>query len=308
MKNIVTVTFNPAIDVSTTVTELVPQRKMKCTSPIYQPGGGGINVARVITRLGGRAIAIYLAGGYTGDYFNKLLEQENVLCIPTSISASTRENMVVLDIKTNQQYRFGMPGPEIGISEIQKCLFSVNSIADIDMLVASGSLPQGAPSDTFVELGKIAASKKALFIVDTSGEPLVNAVAGGVYLIKPNLRELCTLSGKELSSDDEIIGAAQALVSSGRCQVVVVSLGDQGAILITKNENRKIIPPKVKVKSTVGAGDSMVAGIVTSLANGAGILEAFRYGVASGTAATLNAGTELCHFADVENLYRELPD
>ena len=142
--------------------------------------------------------------------------------------------------------------------------------------------------------------------MDTSGEALRKVVETGVYLIKPNLRELSALAGKELLSEQEITAAAEALVKSGNCQVVVVSLGARGAMLVTEKETLKIIPPAVTVKSTVGAGDSMLAGIVTFLAKGEGIAQAFRYGLASGTAATLNPGTELCRLSDVNSLYKQL--
>jgi 6-phosphofructokinase 2 len=306
MKKIVTVTFNPAIDKSTTVAELIPEKKLSCTTPVYQPGGGGINVARAASRLGGDVTAVYLAGGYTGNYFNELLEKERVKCIVTQTKAQTRENMVVFEAKSGQQYRFGMPGPEISASEWKQCLTSTAAIAEMDYLVVSGSLPKGIPADIFEQLARIAKHRNAGLIVDTSGEALRKAVETGVYLIKPNLRELSALAGKELSSEQEIIAAAETLVKSGNCQVVVVSLGARGAVLVTDKETLKIIPPAVAVKSTVGAGDSMVAGIVTFLAKGKGVAEAFRYGLASGTAATLNPGTELCHLPDVENLYKQL--
>ena len=306
MKKIITVTFNPAIDKSTSVAELIPEKKLNCTDPVYQPGGGGINVARAVSRLGGDVTAVYLAGGYTGSYFNELLDKEHVRRIVTQTKAPTRENMVVFETSSGQQYRFGMPGPEITRLEWQQCLNSISEIAEMDYLVASGSLPKGIPADVFDELAKIAKSRSAKLIVDTSGEALGRAVAAGVYLIKPNLRELSALTGKELLSEEEIIAAAESLVKSGNCQVVVVSLGNKGAILVTAEEKLKIVPPQVNVKSTVGAGDSMVAGIVTQLARGNGLVEAFKYGIASGTAATLSPGTELCHLGDVADLYKRL--
>jgi len=306
MKRIVTVTFNPAIDKSTTVTELIPEKKLSCTNPVYQPGGGGINVARVIARLGGEVTALYLAGGYSGNAFSDLLEKESIKSIVTQTVGQTRENLVVLETSTGRQYRFGMPGPEIAQLEWQQCLHSLRSIPEIDYIVASGSLPPGIPNEIFEELAAIAKHKKAKLIIDTSGEALKKAVAAGIYLIKPNLRELSMLIGKELLSEQNIIESASALIKTGKCEVVVVSLGANGAILVTEKESLKIIPPAVTVKSTVGAGDSMVGGIVMLLARGQSLAEAFKYGIASGTAATLNSGTELCHTEDVDRLYRQL--
>lgn len=306
MNKIVTVTFSPAIDKSTTIPELLPEKKLSCTNPVYQPGGGGINVARAASRLGGDVAAVYLAGGYTGNNFNELLEKEHIESIVTHTNAPTRENMVVFDNKSGLQYRFGMPGPEISTSEWKQCLSSIESIPQMGFIVASGSLPPGIPETVFGDLAAIANQKRAKYVVDTSGEALRHAVSAGVYLIKPNLRELSALTGRELSSEDEIIAAARSLIKNGGCEVIVVSLGAGGALLVTASEDLKMTSPTVKVKSTVGAGDSMVAGIITRLSKGGDLIQAFKYGVASGTAATLNAGTELCHPDDVETLYKLL--
>jgi len=159
MNKIVTVTFNPAIDKSTTVPELIPEKKLSCTEPVYQPGGGGINVARAASRLGGDVVAVYLAGGYTGDSLNKLLEKEMVERIVTHTSAATRENIVVFDVKSGLQYRFGMPGPRISTSEWKQCLTSITAIPEIGYIVASGSLPSGIPVTVFDDLAEIANKK-----------------------------------------------------------------------------------------------------------------------------------------------------
>ena len=304
MSAIITVTFNPAIDKSTSVPVLIPEKKLNCALPVYEPGGGGINVARAIKKLGREATAVYLAGGYSGKTFTQLLTDELVDSIVTETRESTRENLIVLETASNQQYRFGMPGPTIRELEWQDCLKSIENTMEVGYIVASGSLPQGIPTDIFARIAFIARKKNARLIVDTSGEALKEAVAAGVYLIKPNLGELSMLLGKEELNIELVDDAAKEVIEKGNCEVVVVSMGPAGAMLVTKELVLQIMPPAVKRKSTVGAGDSMVAGIALSLTRNKSLTEAVQYGVACGTAATMNPGTELCRKEDAEHLYK----
>ncbi len=304
MSKIITITFNPAIDKSTTVPALIPEKKLKCTKPVYEPGGGGINVARAIKKLGGTATAIYMAGGYTGKAFTQLLNKEGIDSIVAEIKENTRENLIVYETSTNQQYRFGMPGPSILEHEWQQCLAQIENIKEADFIIVSGALPQGIPLAVYSKIGSIARSINAKLIVDTSGEALMEAVQTGLYLIKPNLAELSSLLGKEGLNIERVDEAAREVINKGKCEVVVVSMGAAGALLVTKNLAMHIMPPAVKIKSTVGAGDSMLAGIVLSLAQNKSIEEAAQYGVACGTAATMNAGTELCRKEDADHLYK----
>ena len=214
----------------------------------------------------------------------------------------TRENLIVVDASSNAQYRFGMPGSEITEPEWKACLHQLEQMKDATYIVASGSLSPGIPTDIFKKIAGIAKKIDAKLIVDTSGEALQQAVKEGVYLIKPNLNELASLTGKKQLSKDDIIKEARIIITSGGCEVMVVSLGGDGALLVTRDEAVQFIPPSVERKSTVGAGDSMVAGIVFSLQQNKSIKEAVQYGVASGTAATMNAGTELCKLTDVQKL------
>lgn len=304
MAKILTVTFNPVIDKSTTVSALIPEKKLRCTPPKFEPGGGGINVARAIKKLGGEARALYLAGGYTGVFLNELLKKEGVDTRPIEISRHTRENLIVLDCSTNQQYRFGMPGPEITEAEWGACLEAIESEPELEFIVASGSLPAGVPADIYARIAAIAKKKGAKLVVDTSGEALRKAAREGVYLLKPNLSELSSLVGKEEIHAELVDDVAREIIDKGECEIVVTSLGPAGAMLVTKEEVVTITPPVVKKRSTVGAGDSMVAGMVLSLSQGWSIPEAAKYGVAAGTAATMNPGTELCHKDDAEKLYQ----
>ena len=306
MSSIVTITLNPAIDKTTSVDALVPDKKMKCTEPSFEPGGGGINVARAIKKLGGEAKAIYLAGGYSGNFFRQLLEKESVESFVIEIDRQTRENLTVFDKQSKRQYRFGMPGPLVSEKEWKKLLALLEKIDDASFIVASGSVPEGVPEDIFARISIIAKKKNAKFIVDTSGNALKHAANQGTYLLKPNLAELSTLVDKEWIDESHFAEAAKEIISKGKTRVLVVSMGEKGAMLFTGEESRQITPPLVERKSTVGAGDSMVAGIVISLSKGKSVLEAAQYGVACGTAATMNPGTELCRLEDAERLYAEI--
>lgn len=303
MSSIVTVTFSPCIDKSTSIQALIPEKKLKCAVPKLEPGGGGINVARAIKKLGGEARAIFPSGGYTGKFFNHLLEKENIPSIIIETTNETRENIIVLDESTNDQYRFGMPGTELSENEWKQCLKAVEDISNVEFMVASGSLPPGVPLNIYAQLAKIVKNKKAKFIVDTSGDALMHAADEGVYLLKPNLGELSSLAGKNELQQGEIKTIAQGIIAKGSCEVMVVSMGAAGAMLVTNEMAEMIIPPPVIRKSTVGAGDSMVAGIIFYLSQGKSLPEAVKYGVACGTAATMNPGTELCNKKDADLLF-----
>lgn len=303
MSPIVTITFSPCIDKSTSVPALIPEKKLKCAAPKLEPGGGGINVARAVKKLGGEALAIFPSGGYTGKFFNHLLEKENITSIIIESTHETRENIIILDESTNNQYRFGMPGTELSEKEWKQILISVEEITGVEFIVASGSLPPGVPLNIYAQLARITKNKKAKFIVDTSGEALKHAVDEGVYLIKPNLGELGFLAGKKELQKNEIKTIAREIISKGNCEVLVVSMGAAGAMMVTKDMAEIFTPPQAERKSTVGAGDSMVAGIVYYLSQGKSLAEAVRYGVACGTAATMNPGTELCRKKDADLLF-----
>lgn len=303
---IVTVTVNPCIDKSTTIPALLPEKKLRCTKPVLEPGGGGINVARAITKLGGDATAVYLSGGYNGSLITQLLEQENVRTVPVTIKNDTRENTIIFDTTANLQYRFCMPGPEIDATEWKNCLHGLDEITNIDYLIASGSLPPGIPTDFLALLARHAKNTNAKMVVDASGAALKNALEEGVYLCKPNLAELCEYAGTDQLSIDAAENICKAMINANKCEIVLLSMGEAGALLVARQLVKRIWPPAVERKSTVGAGDSMTAGMILSLARGMDIFNAAQYSVASGTAATMNAGTQLCRLSDADMLYAQM--
>ncbi|SDL91783.1 6-phosphofructokinase 2 [Catalinimonas alkaloidigena] len=305
MKKIVTLTLNPALDKSATVAELVPERKLRCDRPYFNAGGGGINVARVVRRLGGEALSLFLSGGPAGQHLEALLAQEKVPYQAIPIRGWTRENLTVVVTSTQQQYRFLMPGPQVQADEGTQVLHILRkALTGAHYLVASGSLPPGLSPDFYGKVAQLAHEQGVRFILDTSGEPLLHAARQGVYLLKPNLNELASLTGRDSIDAPTQERLARQLLEQNMCQVAVVSLGPRGAMVVTSEGIAYVAAPTVKPRGTVGAGDSLVGGLVWCLANGDALLDAVQYGVACGSAATLHAGTELCRKEDADRLFQ----
>ena len=304
MRSIVTLTMNPALDVSTTVPYVLPDQKLRCEAPRYEPGGGGINVARVVRRLGGDALACFPTAGPAGDRLRGLLDGEGVRHTIVPVRGWTRENLNVLEQVSGRQFRFLMPGPVLGEDEWPRFLEWVEHVQPApDFVVASGSLPPGVPSDFYARLARLVRRMGSRLVLDTSGEALTAAVREGVYLLKPSLREFRTLAESPGSDDADLAAIAAAAVREHHwCEVLVLSLGAGGALWVDAAERERLTAPSVPVKSTVGAGDSMVAAIVVILASGRSVREAVRFGVAAGAAAVMNPGTELCLRADADRL------
>jgi len=309
MKQIYTLTLSPCVDKSAATKHIVPDHKLRCEEVKFEPGGGGINVSRAIKKVGGASTAVYLKGGPTGELLESMLNTENIKQLSIGCNNWTRENFVVVEQETNQQFRFVMPSGIVSESEWQKCLDVLESPSNpIDYLVVSGSTPAGVPNDFYTKISKIVKNKNAKLILDTSGESLKAALKEGIYLLKPNTKELGELVGRELNTIKEQEEAAIEVVNSGQIEILVVSMGAAGAMIFSKEGQFHVGAPSVKKKSTVGAGDSMVAGLVYSLSEGNNTHDALRFGVACGTAATMNVGTELCKGEDVLKLYDWLKD
>ena len=301
---IVTLTLNPSLDKNTRVDLLRPEKKMRCEYPRFEAGGGGINVSRALKKLGKDSIAYYLAGGGEGHMIYELLDEEGIEQYMLESSLRTRQNFMVTDDTTGDQYRFGMPGPKIPEEEWQGVLEKIKQLDPLpDLLVASGSLPPGIPDDFYAKLAVFCRENNVKFIVDTSGPPLKMAVDEGVYLLKPNLRELGHLLEKETVSAMEQEEYANELIKRNKCEILVVSLGARGAMRATTEGYDYIVPPTVKQESAVGAGDSMVAGLLFGLSEDMSIGDLVRFGVAAGTAATMTPGTELCRKKDTEKIF-----
>jgi 6-phosphofructokinase 2 len=301
---VVTLTVNPTVDVNTAVDAVAPEHKLRCDPPRYEPGGGGVNVSRAMARLGAASRALYLSGGAHGALLDALLEEEGLDLLALPIEGATREGFIVFERSTGQQYRFGLPGPELDERVWREVLETLTRLQPTpDYVVASGSLAPGLPDDAYAELAGALHPLGTRLVLDTSGAALREGLGGGVFLIKPNIAEFQRLVGRELPHDEDQIEAAREVVRSGRAEVVLISLGAAGALCVTAHEARFLRAPMVPIRSKVGAGDSMVAGVVTALTRGMAVIEAARFGVAAGAAAVMTDGTELCRRDDTERLY-----
>ena len=303
MSDIVTITINPAVDLFVDVERVVPIRKLRCSSPKRDPGGGGINVARVAYRLGGDVTAIYPAGGVIGKLLQKLLDREGIHSVATPSHVETRENFTAYESTSGDQYRFVLPGSSLHRAEWEACLHRLTALErKPSFVVSSGSIPPGVPDDFFARVNREARKIGARTVVDTSGAALKEAVADGVDVIKPNLNELSEFTGHKLDSDAACVEACRKLIDDGRVAMVALTLGGDGAMLVTKDRALRSRPLEIEVVSAVGAGDSFLGGLVWALAQGKSEDEAFRVAVASGSAAVMSPGTELCRETDVERL------
>jgi 6-phosphofructokinase 2 len=303
MTDIVALTLNPSIDISTSVERVEPARKLRCSPPRLYPGGGGVNVARVAIRFGAGVELIYPTGGSTGHLLRRLVEREGIPNLAVDLAEETREDLTVFEEATGAEYRFVLPGPRVSESEWRTCLDILNSLhSRPKFMVASGSLPPDVPQDFYARVARVAYRLGAKFVLDTSGEALEAALKEGVYLLKPNLRELNEFVGAEASDDDAIIKASRHLIARYGVVVVVTSLGEDGAIMVSADQVLRAEAPRVHVLSAVGAGDCFLGAMVSRLATEHSLTDAFRYATAAGAAAVLTPGTALCEPADVERL------
>jgi 6-phosphofructokinase 2 len=303
MSAIVTLTMNPALDIATSTDRVEPTHKLRCSMPRYDPGGGGINVARAVHALGGDAAAVFPIGGPAGEMVRHMLQQEGVAHHAVAISGFTRESLAVEELTSGKQFRFILPGPELSPADQERCLDELSAAAtDSAYVVASGSLPPGAPDDFYGRVSELTHSQGKRFVLDTSGAALKQA-GFGIYLLKPSLRELADLTARDIRTERDEELAAQQIIAQGRCEILVLSLGAQGALLATAAGCERFAAIPLEARSTVGTGDSMLAGTVLGLSRELPLREAVRFGMAAGAAALLGSGTQLCRRSDVERLY-----
>ncbi len=306
---LLTLTLNPSLDVSTDVERVVPTRKLRGGTPRFEPGGGGINVARVARRLGANPTAILTSGGAEGERVEQLLADEGVLTAAVRIAGSTRFALAVGERSSGQQFRFGLPGPTLSPEEWGRALSEVSSLAATGWFVLSGALPPGVPDDFYARAADLLRARGVRVALDTSGPALRAALCRGVDLAKPNVNELQGLVDRPLEGMADYEDAARQALAMGDNGAIVVSLGPVGALFVTRDEPGATLvhAPAVRVRSTVGAGDSMVGGMVVALAHGRDLDEAVRFGVAAGSATTTAPGTGLCDRAAVGVLLEQVP-
>ncbi|WP_413738987.1 6-phosphofructokinase II [Sodalis sp. RH21] len=304
MIQITTLTLAPSLDSATTTDRIYAEGKLRCSAPQFEPGGGGINVARAIVHLGGTATALFPIGGPTGRHLAELLTQEGIITDAIETRDWTRQNLHVHVASTGEQYRFVMPGAHLTDDEFHLFEQRLQNLPAGSLFVISGSLPPGVSVENLQHLLRDAQRRGLRCIVDSSGPALKACLdVGNLALVKPNQKELAELAQRELNDPDAVRQAAMEIIAQGKTERVVVSLGPQGALGVDKDHVCQVVPPPVKTMSTVGAGDSMVGAMTQKIAAGADLLDMVRYGVAAGSAATLHKGTRLCTFDDTKRIY-----
>jgi 6-phosphofructokinase 2 len=305
---IVTLTVNPALDVTVPVDKVESGPKLRCGPPRLDPGGGGINASRVLHRLGVPTIALYAIGGLTGGRLRALIDQEGFTHRPIAVAGETRQSFTAHEGHTGLQYRFVLPGPELSANEWQGLLETTIELAEkADLVVASGSLPPGVPDDFYARLADVLDARGVRLILDSSGPGLATTLARAhVYLVKPNIHEIVELAGDDLAWPEGQADWASGLIVQGSSDIVLVTHGADGALVVTADRRVRIKPPVLQVQSAVGAGDSFTGGLCAGLVRGESVIEASALGMAAAAATLLTPGTELCHPQDVERLRVEI--
>lgn len=303
---ILTVTLNPALDTTTSVPRLEPQRKMRCSPAVFHPGGGGANVSRAIRELGGTSRAFVALGGHTGQQYSDLLRAAGVDCIEYPLSGETRSSLTVMEEETGLHYRFVLPGPPQEPRHGEEILAELGRIigGGVGYVVASGSLLPGIAEDFYARLGDLVRWNNAKLILDTHGVALKRGLAGHPFLIRLNQLEAEELAAENASTSSPADVAAQ-LVAAGATEVAVFAMGERGSLVTTRDSQFAIAPPEVTVHSMVGAGDSYVAALTLALARGWSLESANRFGVAAAASAVTREATQLCERTSTERFYNE---
>lgn len=295
--------MNPALDITTAADEVRPTEKIRCAGVRYDPGGGGVNVARVAHELGASVSAVFPAGGPIGDTVTQLIVQSRVPFRRIPIADSTRESFTVNEDSSGNQYRFVLAGPRLTAAEQAECLDQLRQAArGASYVVASGSLPPGSPSDLYQRVADICTDLGVPLVLDTSGQGLTH-VSSGVSLLKPSLRELRESVGRAIETENDQVAAARELIERGVARAVVVSLGADGALLVTSKQQQRFSSVPVQAVSGIGAGDAMVAAITVGLIRRWTLSKAVRYGIAAGAAMLTTPGTATCERSTVDRLF-----
>lgn len=299
---IATLTLNPTVDMACAVERVVDTHKMRATGEYYNPGGGGINVARVFVRLGGQARSIYTSGGPIGVALDGLIDAHQLVTRRIKINGNTRLAQTVLERSTGREYRFVPAGPELTEAEWQTALDALKTV-DASYIVGSGSLPRGVPDDFYARAALIAKERGMRFVLDTSGRALRASLGRApIHLIKPSIGEFCQLVGHEVQALDEIVAEAVKLVREHGIEMMAVTLGHRGAVLARESGALYLPALPIKARSAVGAGDSFTAGMVHRLCAGDTPEAAFRFAVAAGSAAVSTPGTQLSEPDEIDRL------
>jgi 6-phosphofructokinase 2 len=302
---IYTLTLNPALDRTLTVEKLVADETIRVISEERYAAGKGIDVSRVIKEMGGRSIALGFVGGYDGLELEGRLINDGVLSNFIRIAGTTRTNIILKEKAGSHQYVISAPGPHISAHELSQLYQQLVSLPDMTYLVMSGSIPPGLKPSVYGQFIMAAKAKGAMVALDADGEAMREGVRSAPDFIKPNLKELSRLVGREVNTEQEIIEACDPLFNRG-ITIVMVSRGPKGILTVTHDEAYRCVPPKINVQNTVGAGDSALAAFILCYSRGGAMAECTKRATAAGTATAMAAGTALARLEDVDKLVEEV--
>jgi 1-phosphofructokinase len=293
---IYTLTLNPSLDYIVEVEQVTLGQLNRTKNETKFPGGKGINVSQVLKRLDVDSKALGFLGGFTGDYIEEFLISKDIQTDFVRVNEDTRINVKV---KSETETEINAKGPNITAENFETLKEKIRALTSEDVLILAGSIPSTMPASTYEELVRICNENGTKFVVDAEGELLKKVLPLHPFLIKPNHHELGDLFDTVISSCEEVIPYGKELIELG-AQNVIVSLAEKGAVLINKDIAIIATVPKGEVKSSVGAGDSMVAGFIATYEKTKSIEEAFRFSVAAGSATAFSIG--LCTREKMESL------
>ncbi len=299
---IITLTLNPAIDQTLVLPRFVAGDTLRVKSRRFDPGGKGINVSRVIQELGGESLAMGFAPGGLGRYIEQTLEGQGITCDFVHTQGETRTNITILDESRHMHTILSDPGPAIDYRSLAELRSRLRSrLHTGDWLVLAGSIPPPLDAGLYTEIIREASEAGAHTVLDADGTALAAGAAGHPEMLKGNRRELERLLGRHLDDEASTLEAVREVHQRG-VNNVVVTRGREGAVATTDETYLRGVAPRVRPVSAVGSGDAFLAGVVLTLSRRGSMEEALRLGIAAGTAAVLNPGTELCHRREVDIL------
>lgn len=300
---ICTVTLNPALDKTVEIPDLTIDSVNRITTMRTDPGGKGINVSKVISKLGGKSVAMGILGGDTGNAIRSALESMGLETCFRFVEGETRTNLKIIDPVNHTNTDINEPGVTVSEEILNDFLNQVTGkLTAGDIVVLSGSLPKGSPKDTYYTWVKACRKAGARVILDADGELLAEGLKASPYLVKPNNHELSGLVGRTLETPEELEKAARDLMEKYGIAKVVVSMGGEGALYVTGEETVYAQGLKVPVGSTVGAGDSVVAALAVAEESGMGLDETVRLSTATGAANVMCSGTQAAEYEVIEGL------
>lgn len=301
---IYTITQSPVLNRTVEVEEILYDDVSAIIEEKNSVGGKGIDISRVIRELGSRSVALGFIGGYNGIEVEGRLANEGIVCDFTRINDEIRSNIIIYQRKKNLQTLLSTSGPEIKPFEVSALYNKVREAPNESYVVLGGSMPKGMSNNFFAQLITTLKEKGVKVILDADEEILVRGLNAGPFLIKPNIHEFGRLIGKNIGEMEDVFEEAKPYLDM--VEYIVVSAGVHGVVGVSREGSYRALPPRVKVRSSLGAGNSLVAGIVSVLSKGGSFEESLVLGVACGTASTLNPGNMLCTKEDVDIIKKDV--